>query len=171
MPSCDAPAEYPKKNVVYAKMYNLPTTATSGGEYSSKSSDGACHAAGGWYVTARELAAYVANFAASDEIVVQSTRDLMFDDDAPDNQLVWSMNAPDTNLLKNFDWNTTPYMGGDHPIDTFKAHATILKLPNDYYAVGIVNSDILNDQGQAGGSGLLTLNIIEAFNAGVAANF
>lgn len=170
-PSCDAPNEYAKKNIAYAKMYNLPTTTTKGGEYSSKTNDGACHAAGGWYITGRDLAAYVANFAATDKIVIESTRDLMFDNDAAANRLVWSMTANDGNLLNNFGWNTSPYMGGDHPIGTSKAHATIVKLPNDYYAVGIVNSDILNDGGQPGGSGLLTLNIIEAFNAGVAANF
>ncbi|HEX8250944.1 MAG TPA: serine hydrolase [Pyrinomonadaceae bacterium] len=170
-PSCDAPNEYPKKNIVYAKMYNLPTTATAGGEYSSKTNGGACHAAGGWYITGRELAAYVANYAASDEIVTTATRDLMFDDDAAQERLVWSMIEPDGSLLKNFGWNTSPYMGGDHPVGTSKAHATIVKLPNDYYAVGIINSDILNNQGQAGGSRLLTQNIIEAFKAGVAANF
>ncbi|HEX8368887.1 MAG TPA: serine hydrolase domain-containing protein [Pyrinomonadaceae bacterium] len=166
-PSCDAPNEYPKKNILYAKMYSLPTTATEGSEYTSKKNDGGCHAAGGWYMSARELAAYVANYAATDEIVNQSTRNLMFNDDAPQDQLVWSMNIPDGNLLKNFGWNISPYMGGDHG----GAHATIVKLPNDYYAVGIVNSGILNDKGQVGSSYLLTLNIIEAFNAGVAANF
>ncbi|HEY0050751.1 MAG TPA: serine hydrolase [Pyrinomonadaceae bacterium] len=170
-PSCDAPNEYPKKNIVYAKMYALPTTATPGAEFSSKAKIGACHAAGGWYVTGRELATYVANYAASDEIVTKPTRDLMFDDDDAKERLVWSMVEPDGSLLKNFGWNTSPYMGGDHPVGSSKAHATIVKLPNDYYAVGIINSDILNTQGQPGGSRLLTQNIIEAFKAAVAANF
>ncbi|MDQ2746449.1 MAG: beta-lactamase family protein [Acidobacteriota bacterium] len=46
-PSCDAPNYYPKMNIFYAKMYDLPSTTTKGGEYSAKVSDGACHAAGG----------------------------------------------------------------------------------------------------------------------------
>lgn len=167
LPSCDAPKDYPKKNIFYAKMYDLPSTTTKGGEYSAKVSDGACHAAGGWYLTARELAAYVANFAATDTIVSASTREMMFDDDAPQDQLLWSFDIPDAALLKNFGWKTSPYMGGDHG----GAHATIVKLPNDYYAVGIVNSNVLNDKGQAGGSYVLTQKIIEAFDAGVAANF
>ncbi len=166
-PSCDAPKDYPAKNIIYAKTYPLPGAVTKGSEYSSKVSDGACHAAGGWYISANELAAYVANFAATETIVSASTRDLMFDDDAPQDQLLWSFDIKDADLLKNFDWNNSPYMGGDQG----GAHATIVKLPNDYYAVGIVNSSVLNEQGKAGGSGLLTLNIIEAFNAGVAANF
>ncbi|MDQ2746450.1 MAG: hypothetical protein M3T96_04225 [Acidobacteriota bacterium] len=92
---------------------------------------------------------------------------MMFDDDAPQDRLLWSFNIPDAALLKNFGWKTSPYMGGDHG----GAHATIVKLPNDYYAVGIVNSNVLNDKGQAGGSYVLTQKIIEAFDAGVAANF
>ena len=166
-PSCDAPKDYPAKNIIYAKTYPLPGAVTKGGEYSAKVSDGACHAAGGWYITANELAAYMANFAATETIVSAATRDLMFDDNAPQDQLLWSFDTKDADLLKNFDWQTSPYMGGDHG----NAHATIVKLPNDYYAVGIVNSGILNDEGKTGGSGLLTLNIIEAFKAGVADNF
>ncbi len=166
-PSCDAPNEYPKKNIIYAKMYALPSTVTKGGEYSSKGTDGACHAAGGWYFTGRDLAAYVATFAGTETIVSTSTREMMFDDDAPQDQLLWSFNMPDAGLLKKFSWNTSPYMGGDHG----GAHATIVKLPNDYYAVGIINSGILNDKGQVGGSYLLTLKIIEAFDVGAGANF
>jgi CubicO group peptidase (beta-lactamase class C family) len=168
-PSCDAPNEYPNKNIVYAKIYSLPSTETKGAEYSSKTDNvsKACHAAGGWYMSARELAAYVANFAATETLVSDETRALMFEDDTPQNQLLWSMNIPDGDLLKNFGWNISPYMGGDYG----GAHATIVKLPNDYYGVGIVNSGILNEKGQVGGSYLLTLNIIEAFNAGAAANF
>lgn len=165
-PSCDAPKDYPKRNILYAKMYALPSTVTKGDEYSAKVNDGACHAAGGWYITARELAAYVRNFAATDTIVSASTREMMFDDDAPQDRLLWSFDMPDAFLLKNFSWNTSPYMGGDHD----GAHATIVKLPNDYYAVGIINSGILNDKGQVGSSYLLTLNIIEAFDAGAGAN-
>ena len=167
-PSCDAPNEYPQ-NVKYAKSYALPSTVTKGAEYSSKTDNvsKACHAAGGWYITGRELAAYVANFAATETIVSDETRNLMFEDDAPQNQLLWSMNIPDPDLLKNFGWNTSPYMGGDHG----GAHATIVKLPNDYYAVGIVNSGILDDKGQVGSSYLLTQKIIEAFNSSVAASF
>jgi hypothetical protein len=46
-------------------------------------------------------------------------------------------------------------------------------LPDGYYAVGIVNSDIspANKVGQNGGSGMLTRNIMEAFKVGVADNF
>ncbi len=60
-------------------------------------------------------------------------------------------------------------MGGDHG----GSHGTILMLPDGYYAVGIVNSDIspANKVGQNGGSVMLTRNIMEAFKAGVAANF
>ena len=170
-PSCDATNEYPKKNIIYAKMYEFPTTQTAGAEFTSKKNGGMCHSAGGWYITGRELASYAANFAGTDLIVNQSTRDLMFNDDAANDRLLWSMTRNNPTLLKNFGWNTSPFMGGDHSIGKSSAHATIVQLPGDYYAVGIVNSDIMNDKGEFGGSNLLTWNIIEAFNAGVAANF
>lgn len=53
------------------------------------------------------------------------------------------------------------------------AGAAIVMLPEGYYAVGIVNSDITpaNKVGQNGGSGMLTGNIMESFKAGIAANF
>lgn len=165
-PTCDAPAVYAQKNIVFAHIYALPTTSSTGIFSSSKTNGGACHAAGGWYISGRELATYVANFSATDTIVNAATRDLMFDDDAPENQMVWSHNTSSQLLLKNFQWNSTPFMGGD-----WGGHATIVQLPNGYYAVGITNSGILNDQGAVGNSFLLTRNIIQAFNYGVDANF
>jgi len=169
-PSCDAENEYPAKNIIYAKTYLAANDVFKGTEYSKADNfTKACHAAGGWYISARELAAYVANFAATETIVSNETRKKMFDDDAPQNRLVWSFTANDSSLAKNFKWNSTPYMGGDHG----GSHGTIMMLPDDYYAVGIVNSDIspANKVGQNGGSAMLTRNIMEAFKAGVANNF
>lgn len=93
----------------------------------------------------------------------------MFDDDAPNNRLLWSFTANDKFLKDNFKWDSTPYMGGDQG----GSHGTIMMLPDGYYAVGIVNSDIspANKVGQNGGSSMLTRNIMEAFKVGVAANF
>lgn len=170
-PTCDPTNDYPAKNMIYAKTYNAANDPFKGTQYSSKIDNPtkACHGAGGWYVTGRELAAYVANFAASETIVLNETRKKMFDDDAPQNRLLWSFTVNDSTLAKNFKWNSTPYMGGDHG----GSHGTIMMLPDGYYAVGIVNSDIspANKVGQNGGSNMLTRNIVEAFKAGVAGNF
>jgi len=170
-PSCDARNEYPKKNIIFAKSYNIWNEITPGADYSSKADNPskACHAAGGWYVTGRELAAYAANFAATDNIVSAATRKKMFDDEKPDNRLLWSFARGNTILKTKLDWKSSPYMGGDHG----GAHATIVMLPNGYYAVGIVNSNIspVNKGDDYGNSHHLTANIIKAFEAGIAANF
>lgn len=170
-PSCDPTNEYPAKNITYANTYSVANDVFKGTTYSSKKDNltKACHAAGGWYVSGRELAAYVANFAATETIVSNATREKMFDDNAPQNRLLWSFTANDSFLAKNFKWNSTPYMGGDHG----GSHGTILMLPDDYYAVGIVNSDVspANKVGQNGGSNMLTRNMMEAFKVGVAGNF
>src|SRR5215203_4620630 len=170
-PSCDPREEYPAKNIIHAKSYNSPNDVFKGVDYSSKEDNPtkACHAAGGWYVSSRELAAYVANFAATETIVSAATREKMFDDDVPQARLLWSSAANDAFLKDNFKWDSTPYMGGDQG----GSHGTILMLPDNYYAVGIVNSDIspVNKVGQNGGSAMLTRNIMEAFKLGVAGNF
>ncbi|CAN5858886.1 hypothetical protein BH20ACI4_BH20ACI4_13110 [soil metagenome] len=170
-PSCDARNEYPKKNIVFAKSYNIWNEITPGADYSSKVDNlsKACHAAGGWYITGRELAAYVANFAATEKIVTAATRKKMFDDKKPDDRLLWSNARGDTLLKTKLNWNSSPYMGGDHG----GAHGTIVMLPNGYYAVGIINSAIspVNKGDDFGNSHTLTKNIIAAFEAGIAANF
>lgn len=170
-PSCDPTNYYPSKNIIYAKTYTTHNDVFKGSTYSSKIDNPtkACHAAGGWYVSARELAAYVANFSATETIVSDETRKKMFDGDAPDNRLLWSNAAGDKFFKDNLKWNSTPYMGGDQG----GSHGTILMLPDGYYAVGIVNSDIspANKVGQNGGSSMMTRNIMESFKVGVAANF
>lgn len=170
-PSCDARNEYPKKKIIFAKSYNIWNEITSGADYSSKvdNASKACHAAGGWYITGRELAAYVANFAATEKIVTAATRKKMFDDKKPDDRLLWSNARADTLLKTKLDWDSSPYMGGDHD----GAHGTIIMLPNGYYAVGIINSDIspVNKGDDYGNSHTLSKNIIAAFQDGIAANF
>ncbi len=170
-PSCDPTNDYPAKNIVYAKTYTAANDVFKGSVYSSKIDNPtkACHAAGGWYVSGRELAAYVANFSATETIVSKETREKMFDDKKTDNRLLWSSAAGDEFFKEKLNWSSTPYMGGDQG----GAHGTIIMLPDGYYAVGIVNSDIspANKVGQNGGSGMLTRNIMESFKAGIAANF
>ncbi len=169
-PSCDAPKEFAAKNIIYAKTYRVYNDIAKGSEASSKAgASKACHGAGGWYISGRELAAYVANVTASENIISSATRNRMFNDNSPSDRLLWSFTVGDSSLAKNFGWDTTPYMGGDHG----GAHATIAALPNGYYAIGIVNSDIaLPDKSNVeGGSNRLTRNIVQAFNAGMADNF
>lgn len=153
-PSCDAPNEYPKQNKIFAPAYKSVSDATKGFAYSERVTNGACHAQGGWYISARELAAFVANFTATETLVSNAVETKMFDDDKADEMLVWSFTTSNKWVSDNFQMQAIPYMGGDHG----PAHATIVKLPGGYHAVGIVNSDEMS-------SGTITNNIVNAFQA------
>ncbi len=87
-PSCDAPNEYPKKNIIYAMAYDSVSDTTKGFEWSEQVQNGSCHAQGGWYVSGRELAAFVANFAATETLVTNAVKAQMFNDDKADENLV-----------------------------------------------------------------------------------
>jgi hypothetical protein len=110
----------------------------------------------------------VANFAVG-KLVSIETRDKMFDDDDPNNQLGWSKSISDPFLKEKLKWDASPYSGGTHG----KAYATILMLPNKYYAVALINSDIAAVQpgDEDGGSRELTIALLEAYKAGIAGNF
>ena len=168
MPSCDAPNEYPKLNITYAKIYKTIDDLAKGAESASKQINGACHGTGGWYITGKELAIYAANFATN-KIVSAKMRDKMFSDNDADNRLLWSFTFNDEFLKSKLQWNTTPYMGGDWG----GAHATIMQLPNNYYIVAVVNSGIspANSEGKFGGSWTLTSKLLNAFKAGIDGNF
>ncbi len=94
MPSCDAPNEYPKLNITYAKIYKTIDDLAKGAESASKQINGACHGTGGWYITGKELAIYAANFATN-KIVSAKMRDKMFSDNDADNRLLWSFTFND----------------------------------------------------------------------------
>jgi hypothetical protein len=157
-PSCNPLTEFIKSNVVWAPDYVSATDTANGMTRDSRVSGGYCQAQGGWYIAARDLAAFVANFNATDTLVSRRTRDLMFDDDDSNERLVWSFTIDDPQdvIEKKFNLSVLPYMGGDHG----GAHATILMLPNQYYAVGIINSDDLS-------SGGVTRRLLRAFKTGI----
>lgn len=155
-PSCNPTVEFPNQNRVWAYDYKSVNDAGKGGTRDSRNNNGHCHAQGGWYITARELAAFVANFNATETLVSAETRGKMFDDDKSGERLVWSFTISDPVIQNKFNYSALPYMGGDH----FGAHATILMLPNGYYAIGIINSNDMN-------SGAVTRRLLEAFKSGI----
>jgi hypothetical protein len=155
-PSCDAPNYYPTKSKIHALAYNSIKDTTKGFEWSEKVGHGSCFAQGGWYITGRELAAYVANFAATENIVTNAVRTQMFDDDKDDNRLVWSRSFSDQWVTDNFDMKVMPFMGGTHN----GSRASILMLPNGYYAVGIINSGDMT-------SGEVTIALLNAFKSSI----
>jgi CubicO group peptidase (beta-lactamase class C family) len=142
-PSCNPTVEFVNQKKTWAPDYKSAKDTGKGVTRDSRVNNGYCHAAGGWYITARELAAFVANFNATDKLVSTKTRDMMFDDDNANERLVWSFTTPDTAINQKFNLKMLPYMGGDQG----GAHASILMLPNGYYAIGIINSNDMNSNG------------------------
>lgn len=115
-----------------------------------------CYAVGGWYISARNLAAFVANFNASETIVSKEMRAKMFNDEDADNRLLWSRTTKDAWFDTNFGMDELPFMGGT----AGGGRATVLMLGGGYYAVGIINSADLS-------SGELTNALRDAFKGSV----
>lgn len=155
-PSCNPTVDYPKENRDWAPDYRSKDDTAKGATRDSRVNNGYCQAQGGWYLSGRELAAFVANFRATTKLVSTATRDKMFDDDKWDERMVWSFTINDDFIKTKFNWRTMPYMGGDHG----GAHATVLMLPGDYYAVGIINSDDIGSYG-------VTARLLRAFKTSI----
>jgi CubicO group peptidase (beta-lactamase class C family) len=136
-PSCDAPNEYPAKKIIYAMAYDSVSDTGKGFDYSERLTNGSCFAQGGWYVSGRELAAFVANFAASEVLVSNETRDLMIDEKNASNNMVWSTTyAPTKWIADNLSKNRMPAMDGLQE----GSRSVLIKMPGNYYALAIINS-------------------------------
>ena len=156
-PSCNPKVDFVNQKRVWAPDYNSANDTNPGTTRDSRMNNSYCQAQGGWYITARELAAFVANFDATEKLVSAKTRELMFNNDKPDDRLVWSFTIPaDEGVASMFHYKEMPFMGGDQG----GAHASILLLPDGYYAVGIINSGDFSSAG-------VTRRLLRAFETGV----
>lgn len=154
-PSCNPTVEFVNQKRIWAPDYKSATDNGKGSTRDSRAANGHCQAQGGWYISSRELAHFVNNFDATATLVSEQTRTAMYNDAKQNDRLVWSFTISDPVITENFGNKALPYMGGDHG----GAHATILMLPNGYYAIGIVNSDDM-------GSFEVSKGLLEAFKAG-----
>lgn len=155
-PSCNAAADYLNKPV--ALMYSSPADETSGEIWSSYPQDNEnhCRGQGGWYMSAKEFAIFVANFA-TDKLISKELREEMFNPSSRDDRMVWSSStAYDDWYQTTFGQGRFPFHGGDHPVGDGEAHATVVRLPLNYYAVAVTNSGTMNSRA-------LTANILAAF--------
>lgn len=156
-PSCNPTVEFVNQKRIWAPDYKSATDAGKGATRDSRVNSGYCQAQGGWYISSRELATFVNNFDSTNTLVSVQTREMMFGNPSKKEMLVWSFTISDPVITENYGdkYKALPYMGGDHG----GAHASILLLPNGYYAIGIINSD---DMGSSG----VTKGLLEAFKAG-----
>jgi CubicO group peptidase (beta-lactamase class C family) len=160
-PSCNPTVEFVNQKKTWAPDYKSATDTGKGATRDSRVNNGYCHAAGGWYITARDLAAFAANVSATNTLVSSKTRDMMFDDDAANERLVWSFTLSDAAISKKFNLEMLPYMGGDYEGGNGGgSHASILMLPDGYYAIGIINS---NDMGSGG----VSAGMLRAFKTSI----
>jgi CubicO group peptidase (beta-lactamase class C family) len=160
-PSCNPTVEFPKRNQPWAFEYQSAQDATKGRTNDGHEVSGHCAAQGGWYIQARELAAFVANFEATNTLVSESTRRAMFDDDNADEMLVWSKVISDALIRQKFRYSSLPYMGGtNNSGDNHGSRATLLALPNGYYGIGAINSTDLSSNG-------ITRRLLRAFKTGI----
>jgi hypothetical protein len=137
-PSCNPGVDYPKRNppVTFALHYENPLGGESASYGKAKEDAGGCHAMGGYYLTMRELAAFMANFQASSLLVSDNVRKLMYNDSnevTRNDRLGWSRTLESGFATKHFGVNAIAYHGGDK-----YGHTAILQLPGGYIAVGTV---------------------------------
>jgi CubicO group peptidase (beta-lactamase class C family) len=156
-PSCDATNEL--KNTV---AYGYESKGSTKGVVSSQmEKKGHCSGEGGYYMSARDFANYVAHFSASDLIVSKAGRDAMFTEGmSPDDRLVWTAAAGDNWMGTNFKMPVVVWSNGIPA----NGKTVLVRLPQNHYLVLFTNSDELS-VGQLYGAG------VAAFKAGMQHNF
>jgi CubicO group peptidase (beta-lactamase class C family) len=157
-PSCDA------TNVMEnTASYGYTSKDDHGhGEISSQEEKkGHCTGEGGYFMSARDLANYVAHVSSTDLIVNKEARDAMFtDNDDPNDRLVWALAHPDDWMKQHFNM---PYVAWSNGIPAHH-RSVILRLPQNYYLIIVTNTPDL-DVVKLRDAGL------DAFKAGMAHNF
>ena len=161
LPNCDA-ANTLTNTAAYG--YASKNDAANGWIMSLIDNQGHCGGHGGYYLSSKALAAYLAYFSATDLIVTSEGRNAMYDDTmAADDRLVWSSATPNAWLDANFDVPTVIWSNGITGGSSGN-RAVIVRLPENYYLVLLTNSpDLSVSQLQSAG--------VNAFIAGMADNF
>lgn len=147
-PNCDA-ANALKNTAAY--YYDTKADA-KGKIQSTLESNGHCVGQGGYYMSSRAMADYLAHFGSTELIVSKQARELMFNDTMnPDDRLVWGTTTPDDWMKDNFNMPNVVWSNGIEG----GARAVMIRLPQNYYLVLFTNS--------------ADLSASELYKAGVAA--
>jgi hypothetical protein len=157
LPNCDGT----RLRHVAALSYNSKSDTSKGEITSLLEQQGHCGGHGGYFVSARALAEYVAYFSSTDLIVTKAGRDAMYREGMnPNDRLVWSSSTASTWLgdkfgMPNVIWSNG-IAGGYRNV--------IVRLPQNHYLILLTNSpDLSVGQLQAAG--------VNAFIAGMQDNF
>lgn len=157
-PSCDG-ARQLKATAAYG--YQTKTDNKAGIITSQILKKGHCTGEGGYYWSARDFANYVAHFSASNLIVSDAARDVMFTEGMPrDDRLVWSSATSDDWMKTNFKM---PWIVSSNGI-VEGSRTVLIRLPQNHYLVIFTNSEDMS------ASALLNAGIA-AFKKGMEHNF
>jgi hypothetical protein len=162
-PSCDPAVDFPKRNppVTFARYYKYPLGGNNSQYWSEKHHNHGCHAQGGYYLGMRQLAAFMANYQATNTLISNSVREMMYDDSTEatrDARLGWSRTIVSPFATKYFKVNEIPIHGGDG-----FGHSAIVQLPGGFIAVGTMNG--------AGSSTKVATDLKDAWGEALRANF
>ena len=159
LPSCDA-----KNALANTAAYGyLSRNDTNTGIISSQiENKGHCSGEGGYYMSARDFANYVAHFSASNLIVNKEARDLMFNDNMTnvDDRLVWALATQDNWMKNNFNMEYVAWSNGVPGGN----RSVLLRLPQNYYLVIVTNTPDIT------AAGLYNVGVA-AFKEGMKHNF
>jgi hypothetical protein len=152
-PNCDA-ANTLENSAAY--FYQSKNDNTTGGISSAIDSQGHCGGAGYYYLSSRAIANYMAHFSATNLIVENEARDLMFNDAMnPNDRLVWGSSSTNNWIANTYGMPNIVWSNGKGDNSEGGYRAVIIRLPLKHYLVIMTNSPELS-------TGAL-------FNAGVAA--
>jgi hypothetical protein len=159
LPNCDA--KYALANSA-AYAYDSKNDGANGFIWSEVENFGHCKGQGGYYLSSRGLANYLAHFSATDLIVTNAARDLMYRDTManPDDRLVWSSASVHNWFTQKFGMPRIVWSDGAQ--DNYRN--VIVRLPRNYYLVLLTNSPELST-GQLKDAG------VAAFRAATEHNF
>jgi len=143
-PSCDPAIDFPKRNppVAFARYYSDPLSGAKPVFWSEKANNHGCHAQGGYFISMRQLATYMANFQKN-KLVSAKVRSMMYDDSTAttrDARLGWNKTLESAFITKYFDVNMIPTHGG-----STTGYSGIVYLPGGYIAVGTMTGPGTSD--------------------------
>ncbi|MEQ1924111.1 MAG: serine hydrolase domain-containing protein, partial [Pyrinomonadaceae bacterium] len=159
--SCNATKDY-ASTAAYGYSSMSDTTGVIASAIETK---GHCGGEGGYYMSARDFANYIAHFSMTDKVVSRTVRDQMFNETMnPNDRMVWAGANGDNWMNTNFNMPNIAWSNGG----TNGTRTVLLRLPQNYYLM--VFSNMRNDNaGQSPGQ-LYNFGLA-AFKAGLQHNF
>lgn len=162
-PSCDPGVDYGKLNKPFALDYSSPTADGPGTFWSEKKQNGGCHAQGGYYLSAREFAAFMANYSATETLISKSLRQSLYNPATlatRDERIVWAGEISSPFIKQHFGVDAIPYHGGAQG----GYRTAVVQFPENYMAVAVVNSGPMS-------SGGIATRLKNAWGTGLEDNF